>query len=232
MALLALAIVPCVGRPQSAGEAAEVARLVKAVETRYRSAVTLQVVFLESYREGGKETRVESGAAFFRRPGRMRWEYEQPEKKLFLVDGKQVWFYVPADRTVTRTRIQQSDDWRTPLALLAGKGSLARACKRIVRDSAPPGSASSSREAVLLRCVPRDKDAGFKEIILGVNPANYFSRIVIREPGGIETEFNFTKWESNRPLPEAMFHFQAPAGVAIVEGGGPGAHGPGRLSED
>jgi len=61
----------------------------------------------------------------------MRWEYERPEKDLFLVDGKTAWFYVPADHTVTRVPAKQSEDLRTPLALLAGEMKISRICARV-----------------------------------------------------------------------------------------------------
>ena len=88
---------------------------------RYQRARDLKAVFFESYTDGNGAISAESGTAYFSRPGRMRWDYESPEKKLFLVDGTNVWFYVPADHTASRAKLSQSSDWRTPLALLAGK---------------------------------------------------------------------------------------------------------------
>src|SRR5215475_2597944 len=84
-------------------ETADPARaLVLRFEAAYRSSKTLRASFLERYLDNGKETRSEAGRAYFARPGKMRWEYESPERNLFLVDGKNAWFYVPGDRTVTR----------------------------------------------------------------------------------------------------------------------------------
>ncbi len=94
---------------------------IRRMEHRYRAAKTLQATFLERYTENGRTVRIESGVAYFRRPGKMRWEYAAPENNLFLIDGKMAWFYVPADHTVTRVPAKQSTDWRTPLALLAGE---------------------------------------------------------------------------------------------------------------
>src|SRR5579864_2673811 len=85
-------------------------RLASLMEARYRGAKTLQATFLERYSENGRVLRSEAGTAYFRRPGKMRWEYQQPEKDLFLVDGKTAWFYVPADHTVTRVPARQSGD--------------------------------------------------------------------------------------------------------------------------
>src|SRR5277367_5195201 len=108
------------------------AKLIGAkLEARYRAPRTMQATFLERYSEQGHVVRSEAGIAYFRRPGKMRWEYESPEKNLFLVDGKTAWFYVPADHTVTRAPAKQSTDWRTPLALLAGDMKLLRVCARV-----------------------------------------------------------------------------------------------------
>src|SRR5437773_3956137 len=89
--------------------APDVKIIVNRLETRYRSARTLQATFLERYIENGRIVRIEAGIAYFRRPGKMRWEYEAPEKNLFLVDGKSAWFYVPADHTVTRSEEHTSE---------------------------------------------------------------------------------------------------------------------------
>ena len=71
-------------------------------EDHYRSVKTLKAIFLERYSDGPQNIQLESGTVYFSRPGRMRWEYESPETKLFLVDGKTVWFFVPSDKTATR----------------------------------------------------------------------------------------------------------------------------------
>jgi outer membrane lipoprotein carrier protein len=93
--------------------------LARAIEAHYRRTKTLEAIFLERYSEGRQGIRVESGTVYFSRPGRMRWEYESPEAKLFLVDGTNVWFYVPGDRMASRQKLKESSDWRTPFALIA-----------------------------------------------------------------------------------------------------------------
>ena len=102
-----------------------------ALEARYQHARTLKAEFYERYSDGSGGVAAESGVVYFSRPGRMRWEYESPEQKLFLVDAKNAWFYVPADHTASRAKVRESSDWRTPLALLAGKTDLSKLCRRI-----------------------------------------------------------------------------------------------------
>ena len=196
-----------------------------AIEAHYRGVKTLQAVFLERYSEGHQAIRVESGTVYFSRPGRMRWEYESPETKLFVVDGKNVWFYVPADRTASREKLKDSSDWRTPFALITGKAKLSRLCGKIEELATRGGAPSADGAAVgnrMLRCLPRVDSRSatgesFREILLEVNSAYQLVRVLIREPGDVETEFRFANWQENIALPEAKFHFEPPPGVAIVD---------------
>jgi outer membrane lipoprotein carrier protein len=197
--------------------APDAAAVVRAIEARYQSVRTLQATFLQRYSEGREDVRIESGKAFFSRPGRMRWEYEEPEEKLFLVDGKTVWFYVPADRTVTRAKIKESADWQTPIALLVGKFRISRVCGRVELVQPQAGPAGAPAGHTVLRCVPRSRDAGFSEVLIEVDASYWLTRVLVREPAGVETEFRFANWQRDIPLPEAIFHFQAPPGVAIVD---------------
>src|SRR5215469_13595216 len=120
----------CLALATAMSVAPDTKAIVSLLEARY-AARTLQATFLETYSENGRTVRAESGTVYFRRPGKMRWEYEAPEKNVFLVDGKTAWFYVPADHTVTRVPVKKSTDWRTPLALLAGEVKLSRICNKI-----------------------------------------------------------------------------------------------------
>jgi outer membrane lipoprotein carrier protein len=210
---------------------------VKNFEAHYRAAKTLQATFLERYTENGAVVRTEAGTAFFRRPGKMRWEYEAPEKDLFLVDGKTAWFYVPADRTATRVPAKQSADWRTPLALLAGEMKVSRVCAHV--DLAPNERVLSEND-VVLRCrvkgAPRDdKDAknpngeqdtltapagSQNEVVLFEvdRRTGELARLIVRQSAGVEVEFRFENWHLDPPLPESLFKFEPAAGVAIVNG--------------
>ena len=194
--------------------------LTHLLEEHYRQPRTLQAEFLERYSEGRRQVRIESGRVFFRRPGQMRWEYESPEQKLFLVDGKVTWFYVPYDHTVTRAPVKDSSDLRTPLALLTGKPDLERLCSDIdliSENGVPAGHA-------VLRCVPKEsketlRDTYYTEVLLEVDAsAGELARIDIRQPGGIELEYRFGNWQTDIPLASDLFRFQIPAGVAIVDG--------------
>jgi outer membrane lipoprotein carrier protein len=211
------------------------------MEHRYRAAKTLQATFLERYTENGRTVRVESGVAYFRRPGKMRWEYAAPENNLFLIDGKMAWFYVPADHTVTRVPAKQSTDWRTPLALLAGETKVSRVCSRVeLAPDEPPEKAGAAVFTCTVRGAEKDRAESTKKgerggpvstsaslepeqseqediVLLEIaRESGELVRIVVRNKGGVGIEFHFANWLDDPPIAEALFHFQPPPGVAIV----------------
>ncbi len=173
--------------------------------------------------------RAESGIAYFERPGKMRWEYAAPEHNVFLIDGKTAWFYVPADRTVTRVPAKQSGDWRTPLALLAGEMKVSRVCARIEpAGEEKPETAENSLFTCTLRGTDKAKSSKNGEgtgespgqagsVLLEIGrETGELNRIVVRDEGGVGVEFHFAKWQYDPPISEVLFHFDMPRGVAIV----------------
>lgn len=221
-----------VGSGISAGSDQDVKRLVSLFESRYKAPRTLQATFLERYSENGRLVRVEAGTVFFRRPGRMRWEYESPEKNLFLVDGKTAWFYVPADHTATRVPARASTDWRTPLALLAGEMKVSRICAQIqdALDEPPEnpadavlhcqlrGQQASSPESGSLKSTRDDGTPGETVFFEVVRATGDLVRVLVRNPGGVSVEFHFKNWQRDPSVAESLFRFTVPPGVAIVNG--------------
>jgi outer membrane lipoprotein carrier protein len=220
------------GNVAAASVSPDVKPFVDLFESHYRASRTNQATFLERYTENGRVVRVEAGIAYFRRPGKMRWEYQSPEKNLFLVDGKTAWFYVPADHTATRVPAKASTDWRTPLALLAGEMKVSRVCARM---EAAPDQKVESPSNVMLRCElrgaatpPQDPNSPgpkppvneavesvFLEI---VKKTGELAGVTVTDPGGVGIEFHFTNWQSDPQVDDSLFQFHPPAGVAIVNG--------------
>jgi outer membrane lipoprotein carrier protein len=189
------------------------------LEARYRKALTLEASFLERYSENGKQVRVEAGKAYFLRPGKMRWEYEKPEKSVFLVDGKYVWFYAPNDHTATRMPAKKSDDWRTPIAFLTTGMKLSRICSEV----GPAQDVKASRAGnEVYRCVLRgtedEKGSAPQKVLFEISPQSELARIVIPQEAGMQIEFEFKDWEWNPVLAKTLFQFEPPPGTVIVNG--------------
>lgn len=196
------------------------AELVRQIENHYNRLETLKANFIQVYKPDEQApARQEAGTLYLKKPGRMRWEYTSPEVKLFLSDGKTIFFYVPADRQVTRVRAGQSSDLRTPLRFLLGRMKLKREFRvSLAADAAPldPGNP-------VLRLLPKRADERFRELLLEVDGRERIRRLRIVENDGAVTEFRLHGEIANPPLDRALFQFQPPPGVDVVDerpGGG------------
>ena len=182
------------------------------VDRHYNALSSLRTQFTEIYRGGGI-SRTESGVMYLKKPGRMRWDYETPRKKLFLTDGKTAWFYVPGERQARRTSIKSLDDFRSPLRYLLGHSKLEKEFHDL---SVVSESADAAPEDVVLRGIPKGMEDRVQEIRLEIAPDGSIVRISIEELDGSLTEFRFQHPEENVKLSDASFKFNPPPGVEVM----------------
>jgi outer membrane lipoprotein carrier protein len=185
-----------------------------AVDEHYNHLRSLQTDFTEIYRGAGAE-RSESGTLWLKKPRKMRWEYRSPREKLFVSDGKAVWFYLPAERQLRKTDFKKLDDLRSPIAFLLGKTKLENELQGLskVVDQAPLGSANT-----LLRGVPKAMADRVSEVLLEITPSSQLARIVFTEVDGTTTEFRFASPKEDIEVSDRLFQFSPPPGVETVEG--------------
>ncbi|HEV2387713.1 MAG TPA: outer membrane lipoprotein carrier protein LolA [Candidatus Acidoferrales bacterium] len=193
--------------------------VARAIESHYRRAQSLKAVFLETYRAGADDVRLESGTVYFQRPGRMRWDYQSPSAKLFLIDGRNVWFYIPTDHTASRSPVRESEDWRTPFALLTGKAHFKDLCRRLALVPSEGGPGSPPAGDTVLDCIPRGAargENGILDALIEVDSSDRLVRVTVRQAADVTTEVRFGNWQENLPLPKSLFEFEPPPGVSVI----------------
>ena len=198
--------------------ATDVHATATAVDERYNRLHSLQAEFTEIYRGSGTE-RTESGTLGLKKsgqkkPGKMRWEYRSPTEKLFVSDGRDVWFYVPGDRQARKMAARKLDDVRSPLAFLLGKTRLEKELRGL---SWAPDVSPLTPGDVVVRGVPQWADR-VGELLLEITPDYRIARIVIGQVDGSVTEYRLQEQKDNVPVPDERFQFTPPEGVETVEG--------------
>src|SRR5271157_2641650 len=194
--------------------AQDVHAIAAKVDQRYDHIRSLQAQFTETY-SGAGMNRTESGTLLLKKPGRMRWDYDQPRPKLFLIDGSTAWFYVPGEHQARRTPVKQLEDLRSPLRYLLGKTKLE---KELDGLSLAPDTKPLNPGNVVLRGVPKGMRERVAQTLLEVTPDGLISRIVVEELDGSVTEFRFLQQRENVEIPDQQFHFLPPPGVEIKTG--------------
>ncbi|HEX8144964.1 MAG TPA: outer membrane lipoprotein carrier protein LolA [Pyrinomonadaceae bacterium] len=185
--------------------------IIKRIETRYGRMRSLAADFEQTYSGPGVRTRRESGRLFLERPRRMRWEYDPKPGKLFIVNGREVWFYVPADREATHADASRVSDARFPFLFLLGNTNLRRAF-RSISLSEQDGQSSGAR---MLRLVPRAGIPGVRELYLEVTTDGRVLRIRIVDEAGALSEVSLTNVRENYIAPPGAFEFRPPPGVTV-----------------
>src|SRR5262245_58449357 len=120
------AVLSLAGKPESeGGQAFTPDQLMARVQDRYDRTAHLRARFRQETRmQGFDQVQIGEGQVWILKPGRMRWDYTQPERQTIVTDGETLWHYLPADRQVIRGQVNQSLGTRTPALFLAGQARL------------------------------------------------------------------------------------------------------------
>jgi outer membrane lipoprotein carrier protein len=183
------------------------------IDARYNHMKSLRAEFTENYSGGGMR-RSESGTLWIKKPGKMRWDYASPQKKIFVTDGSTAWFYVPGERQARRTAVKKLDDLRSPLRYLLGRTRLEKELRGLsLAADVPPESAGD----VVLRGIPVGMEDRVSQILLESDGQGYLRRIVMDELDGSRTEFRLEGQRENIGIDDSEFRFTPPAGVEVLQ---------------
>ena len=193
-------------------QSADIDSVIAGLQRRYSAINTMMGSFEQTYRAPGID-QVESGIFSLKKPGLMRWEYRNPEEKLFIADGRETHLYVPADRQVTVQSFTTEEMHNTPLEFLLGSVDINKSFAASWENQLK----QKIEGTYLLRLTPRSSDAQYSYLVLEVDQKNYdLERIVIREPGGNTSEFVFSDLKTNVKVDNNLFKFKPPKGVETI----------------
>jgi outer membrane lipoprotein carrier protein len=182
--------------------------LLKKIEARYNGTKTLRSEFQQTVAVSQGRRVSESGVLFLRKPGQMRWEYAQPAGKLFLSDGKQLYYVTPAARRVEQSEMKVSDDLRAPLAFLLGRLDFQKDFQRF--ETSPAGNQTK------IRATPRSEKTMFEYIEFLADSEGKLSVVSVTGKDGSVMTYSFANEQRNLPLAADMFRFAPPPGYEVV----------------
>ena len=147
-----------------------------------------------------------------KKPGKMRWEYTSPEKKLFVSDGRKIYSYIPLDKQVIVGTMPQGDQAPTPALFLTGRGNITRDFN-VAFDKVPDAPAGS----VALKLTPKRREPEYESLTLVVDPQTFNLQMLITvDAQGGRSAFTFSNLKENVGLADNQFVFQMPRNVDVV----------------
>lgn len=158
------------------------------------------------YDRNRKLVQESKGSFAFLRPGRFRWTYAKPHPQLIVGDGERVWIHDEDLNQVTVRRLASAVG-ATPAALLAGASDIEKAFEL---------SEAGTRDGLdWLEAKPREREAGFERIRLGLSTAGV-EAMELTDHFGQTTVLRFSNLVRNPQIDAATFRFTPPKGADVL----------------
>jgi len=198
--------------------------VLERVQKRYDQAKNLRARFAQSYTRAvvGRST-VSTGTLAFKKPGRMRWDYQKPEARMFLSNGQVLWLYEPEEKQAFKQDLKSSQ-LPAALAFLMGKGKITDEFEVTFAEPPKDGKADGKTPwpgrpgDIRLSLSPKQPQSAYKSILFVVDPKEYLVRdSVLVDSQGSTNHFVFEDLEVNAKVPDSLFKWSPPAGVRVVD---------------
>ena len=200
-----------VGTASAAGQEALLQRIIEGIEQRY-AVPGFSADFTQSSTIKALDlTDTASGRAMFMHPAKMRWEYDQPEKKIYISDGTTLWVYSPDQNQVMVGRAPEFFKGGQGASFLSDIQSLRR---QFVIALAPQQAEGTHT----LKLLPREKNIDLARIFLTVDAESFVvSRVDTVNDYDDETRIMLSNVRFEQSPDTAQFHFTVPPGADVLE---------------
>jgi len=199
------------------------------VQTFYDQTRAVEVRFEQHFwNRVYARTQSSRGQLLIQRPGRVRFNYDQPRGKVVVSTPAGFVFYEPnEDGTPGQfLRGSSADGASSALGFLSGTSRL----DRDFRFSLRPNVAGQPADTDALELRPRRSDPHYRRIILYVDnraaSVGVVRRVAIEDPDGNWNRFDFSDPHFNRDLSASTFEYAPPAGAHEISAPGTPTVGP------
>jgi outer membrane lipoprotein carrier protein len=189
-------------------------QVAAALQAKYDNVRDFTADFTQQYESGIlRKKSTERGKLQIKKPGKMRWDYTAPDKKLFVSDGSRIYLWVPADNQVTVSDVPKEADAATAMQFLTGRGHLERDFTVSFTQNPPAGTYG-------LRLDPKRQERDYDWLQLEIDQQSMqIRRLTAADRQGGQSTFTFTNLKENVGLADTTFTFKIPRGADVINAG-------------
>jgi len=213
MLALLLGGIPALAADNSPGanESIALEDILKKVEKRYALSGFTAGFFQSSTIKALNITDTAVGKISVKRPGKMRWIYEAPERQSIITDGNRLWIYRPDDNQVMLGV--------APSYFGEGKGASFLTDVRVMQSTFDiTVETPDVTDRYKLKLVPKQKSIDVTHVFVWIATQTWEVReVATYNTYGDETRLEFSHIEFIDDLPDPLFMFTIPDGTAVVE---------------
>ena len=182
-------------------------------EKRLLSLRSLKADFEQIYYSVSVTTPLqEKGKFTFKKPDLMKWEYREPEEKVFLYKKGSFLFYIPEDNQLIKSSLGEENHESEILNLLSGQKTLQD--HYLIEFSPFP---TESTQTYKLKLTPREEEE-YSFILLEIDEKSWLiKKAIFFDWAGNKTEFRFSRIKANANVPLSFFELKVPPDVEIIE---------------
>lgn len=212
-AALAVLVLMVLG-PVAGETAPSLDEAVQRIQATYRGVTDLRATFQQSaFNRTLGQTLEARGTLYLKKPGKLRWEYTTPTPQEIVSDGTRLWVYT--------AELKQVNVSAAPEALTGPAGSFLQGLGEVREHFQPrflnPAEPADADGLWVLDLTPRQPQPMLARLIVSVDPATGLVRkAVLHDELGSIVTLRFTEVTVNRGLPDRLFTFVPPPGVAVV----------------
>jgi outer membrane lipoprotein carrier protein len=149
-----------------------------------------------------------AGSVSLEKPGKMRWNYDEPKGRTMVADGETLYLYEPEEKVVYREPLSGYFGPDAPALFLAGETPLT---DLFFVDLIP---AKQGDTVTKLRLTPKIPQPSVKAILLEIDSKTELPAAVsVADFVGNVNRIAFAKVTPNKPIPPDTFTFTLPAGT-------------------
>jgi outer membrane lipoprotein carrier protein len=186
-------------------------RILEGMEKKYANSSFSATFLQESTLKAMEITDFASGKVYVRHPGKMRWEYEKPDKQIIITDGYELWIYRPEDNQVMTGA--------APEFFRDGKGASFLSDIKLIRQKFDIELLENEKSLFHeLKLIPREKNMDVASIRLSVSMGMFtVMRVITYNFYGDETRIELLNSKFGVDLDEDLFSFKIPEGIDVLK---------------
>ena len=172
-----------------------------------QTVITFKAKFSQTVLDpNGEVLEKAQGLFILERPGKFRWDYQEPYPQHIVADGERIWFYdVDLEQVTVKSQLEALAD--TPATLLSGE--TLPADKYLLMDIPSEDGLS------WVELIPKDVESNFQTITLAFDKHG-LQQMIMKDSFDQKTRLTFSQTAENPELPEDAFVFIPPQGVDVV----------------
>ncbi|HWE31243.1 MAG TPA: outer membrane lipoprotein chaperone LolA [Polyangia bacterium] len=213
MTIISAALTALAAGAQAQEKKAESAATVVArVQKYYDATKDLRAKFEQQIDSASRAPSKASGEVWLKKPGKMRWDYVKPEKKLMVSDGATLWVYEPEDEQAYKQDLK-GNALPAQVSFLLGEGKLDKEF-----DASVTQVEGLAPDELALKMVPKVGTTAYRYLVFVVDgKTGQVRRTIIYGQDGSINRLSFVDVQQNKGVEDAKFKFSPPAGTHILK---------------